>query len=214
MIKTKIEEKLIELKEDKQLLQRVLTISQKRSEINLPKLIGENEFSNIPRSMFSTDGKILLCTKQNQILHTIEKSVPEASMPKRSLIDNTDEKPLNTVIIDAMALLNKIQITPQIKTCGKIKTAFKNRLLQEASEFDDILLVFHRYLNCCLTEQCREKCTSVRQIKYIIKDSTPLEGITLKDFLPHIETKSDLTTYHTECCVKELKKKQIKSLKY
>ena len=113
-----------------------------------------------------------------------------------------------------MALLNKIQITPQMKTCSEIKTAFKNRLLQEASEFDDILLVFHRYLNCCLTEQCREKRTSVRQIKYIIKDSTPLEGITLKDFLPHIETKSDLTTYHTECCVKELKKKQIKSLKY
>ena len=35
MIKTKIEGKLIELKEDKQLLQRVLTISQKRPEINL-----------------------------------------------------------------------------------------------------------------------------------------------------------------------------------
>ena len=118
MIETKIEGKLIELKEDKQLLQRVLTVSQKRPEINLPKLIGENEFSNIPRSMFSIDSKILPCIKKSQILHTIEKSVPEASMPKRSLIDNTDEKPLNAVIIDAMALLNKIQITPQIKTCS------------------------------------------------------------------------------------------------
>ena len=46
---------------------------------------------------------------------------------------NSDEKPLNAVIIGAMTLLNKMQITPQ-----KIKTAFKNRLLQEASEFDDI----------------------------------------------------------------------------
>ena len=66
-------------------------------------MIGENEFSNIPRSMFNIDGKILSCTKKSQILHTIEKSVPEASMLKRSLIDNTDEKPLNAVIIDAMA---------------------------------------------------------------------------------------------------------------
>ena len=107
-IKTKIEGKLIELKEDKQLLQRVLTILQKRPEINLPKLIGENEFSNIPHLMFSIDGKILLCTNKSQILHTIEISVPVASMPKRSLIDNTDEKPLNAVITDAMALLNKI----------------------------------------------------------------------------------------------------------
>ena len=107
-IKTKIEGKLIELKEDKPLLQRVLTILQKHPEINLPKLIGENEFSNIPRLMFSIGGKILPCTNKSQILHTIEISVPVASMPKRSLIDNTDEKPLNAVITDAMALLNKI----------------------------------------------------------------------------------------------------------
>ena len=103
MIKTKIEAKLIELMKDKHLLQRVLTISQKRPEANLPKLIGENEFSKITRSMFSIDGKMLPRTKKSQILHTIEESVPEASMPKRSVIDNTDEKPLNPVIIDAMA---------------------------------------------------------------------------------------------------------------
>ena len=138
-------------------------------------------------------------------MHTIEKSVPEARMPKRSLIDNTDEKPLHAVTIDAMSLLNTIQITPQIKTCSEIKMAFKNRLLQEASEFDDIRIVLDRYLNCSLKEQCREKCTSGRQIKYIIRDSTPLEGITLKDFLSHIETKSELTTTLVEC-VKELKK--------
>ena len=59
-------------------------------------------------------------------------------MLKGSLIDNTDEKPLNAVIIGAMTLLNKMQITPQKKTRSEIKTAFKNRLLQEASEFDDI----------------------------------------------------------------------------
>ena len=104
--------------------QCLLTILQKCPEINLPKLIGKNEFSNISRSMFSIDSKILRCTKKSQILHTIEKSVPEVSMPKRSLIDNTDEKPLNAVIIDTIALLNKIQITQQMKTCSEIKATF------------------------------------------------------------------------------------------
>ena len=127
-------------------------------------------------------------------------------MLKRSLIDNTDEKPLHAVNIDAMALLNKIQISPQMKIGSEVKTAFKSRRLQEASEFDDIQLVFDPYLNCSLKEQCREKRTSGRLIKYIIRDSTPLEGITLKDFLSHIEIKSDLTTYLAEYCVKELKK--------
>ena len=88
-------------------------------------MIGENEFSDIPRSMFSIDERILPCTKKSQILHTIEKSVHEASMPKRNLIGNTDEKPLNAIIIDAMALLNKIQIAAQMKTCSEIKMAFK-----------------------------------------------------------------------------------------
>ena len=83
------------------------------------------DVSNIPRSMFGIDGKILPCTNKSQILHAIDKSVPEASMPKRSLIDNTDEKPLNAVNIDAMALLNKIQITPQTKTCSEIRRFFK-----------------------------------------------------------------------------------------
>ena len=79
---------------------------------------------------------------------------------------------------------------------SKAVVKFKHRLLQEASEFDDIRLVFGRYLNCSRKEQCR------RQIKYIIMDSAPLEGITLKYFLSHIETKSDLTTYLAEYCVK------------
>ena len=61
-----------------------------------------------------------------------------------------------------MALLNKIQITPQTKFCSEIKTAFKNRVPQEASEFDDIQLVFDRYLNCSLKEQCHKKRTSGR----------------------------------------------------
>ena len=94
--------------------------------------------------MFSIDCKSLPSTKKSQILYTIEKSVPDVSMLKRSLIDNTDEKPLHAVNIDAMALLNKIQITPQMKIGSEVKTAFKSRRLQEASEFDDIQLVFDR----------------------------------------------------------------------
>ena len=107
--------------------------------------------------------------------------------------------------------MNKIQITPQIKTCSEIKTTFKNRLLQEASEFDDIRLVFDRYFDrfCSLKEQCREKRTSGRQIKYIIREEVTVRRFTHKDCLSHIETKSDLTTYLAEYCVKELKK-QIK----
>jgi len=57
-----------------------------------------------------------------------------------------------------------------------------------------------------LKEQCREKRTSGKQIKYIIKDSTSLEGVKLKEFLSHIETKRDLTTYLAEHVIDSLNK--------
>ena len=52
--------------------------------------MGENESSNISRSMFSINAKILHCAMKNQIVHTVERSVPETIMSKRGLIDNTD----------------------------------------------------------------------------------------------------------------------------
>ena len=82
MIKTKIEEKLIELKEDKQLLQRVLTISQKHPNINLPKSIGENEFSNIPRSMFSIDGKFFLVKRKAKYCILLKSRYQKQGCPK------------------------------------------------------------------------------------------------------------------------------------
>ena len=69
-----------------------------------------------------------------------------------------------------------------MKINSGIKTAFKNPLLQKASHFDDIRLVYGRYLNSSFEEQYREKRTSGRQIKYIIRDSTPV--LHLKIFYP------------------------------
>ena len=56
-----------------------------------------------------------------------------------------------------------------------------------------------------MKEQCREKRSSGKQIKYILKDSTLLEGIKIKDFLLHIETKSNRTTYLAEHAITALK---------
>ena len=51
----------------------------------------------------------------------------------------------------------------------------------------------------------QRKNAHLENIKYIIKDSTLLEGIKIKDFLSHIETKSDLTTYFAEHAINALK---------
>ena len=54
IIKTKLEGKLITMKKDRFLMQRILVMSQKRHEM----YIGKYEFSVSPRSLFSFDGKV------------------------------------------------------------------------------------------------------------------------------------------------------------
>ena len=50
-IKTKIGEKLLEIKEEKNILSRFLIAAKKRPEIELELCIGEYEFSVVPRSV-------------------------------------------------------------------------------------------------------------------------------------------------------------------
>ena len=57
-IKTKFERKLITMKEDRSLMQRILVTSQKQYEIDLSMYIRKYEFSVSPRSLFSFDGEV------------------------------------------------------------------------------------------------------------------------------------------------------------
>ena len=57
-IKTKLERKLITMKEDRSLMQRILIISQKQYEIDLSMYIRKYEFSVSPSSLFSFDGEV------------------------------------------------------------------------------------------------------------------------------------------------------------
>ena len=51
--------KFIVLKEERNLLQRFITIDRSRIELNLEECIGEFEFGVVPRSLFSADGSLL-----------------------------------------------------------------------------------------------------------------------------------------------------------
>ena len=64
---TKLEGKVIEMREDKSLLRRLLIVSQKRDDIDLSSHISKYEFSAVPRSLFTYDGKLLPCTNKSVI---------------------------------------------------------------------------------------------------------------------------------------------------
>ena len=97
-----------------------------------------------------------------------------------------------------MALVNNLM------TCKDLKDQFIERLSNESSGFSEVRIVFDRYIDGSLKEQIREKRTSGKSGCYIVKDSTTLAGLTMKQFLSHIQTKSDLTAYLSEYAIHEL----------
>ena len=73
--KLKIVDKIIKLREERQLFARFLVIQQSRPEM-VPKLeatIGEYELSVIPRSMFAVDGSLLVCKDKSNLVTIIEE---------------------------------------------------------------------------------------------------------------------------------------------
>ena len=71
-------DKVIKLQEEGQLLARFLVIQQSRPELvpRLPATIGNYEMSVTPRSMFVSDGSLLIPTDNASIIHAVEEANP------------------------------------------------------------------------------------------------------------------------------------------
>ena len=75
-IKTKIGEKLVQLKEERTLLSRFFITARKRPELDLEGSIGNYEFTVVPKSIFTPDQPLHSCDK-TKILHAIESMVKD-----------------------------------------------------------------------------------------------------------------------------------------
>ena len=63
--------KLVKIKEERGLLQRLI-ISRSRPQLDLKKCIGMYEFGVVPRSLFASDGTVLLAYDKAKILPHLE----------------------------------------------------------------------------------------------------------------------------------------------
>ena len=55
-----------------------------------------------------------------------------------------------------MALVNKLEIGKDVKTCKQLKHIFADRLIKESEDFHEVRLVFDRYVEGSLKECTRE----------------------------------------------------------
>ena len=223
LVKTKIGDKVIELHEERNLLARFLIIMRSRPEIDMKEAIGQYEFSAVPRSLFSADGEMILAYDKASILHALEDLPKEeqnlhkgqegevqAPVVLDAIMNVADDaESYRVLIIDGMALVNAIQKKDEtsIKTCQDFADAFIRRLDREAGTCSEVRLIFDRYLTSSLKEKTREKRTAGNKIKYRVSDSTNIANVPLKQFLSHIDTKAELTTYLSEKALSHFQKK-------
>ena len=118
-------------------------------------------------------------------LYTDENSCNE------SINDPSEEK---VIIFDSTAIVNKITSKK-----SKIKTfadfAVVERILDESFGYDEVRVVFDRYVQKSLKTQKRISRTKGYSTVYRVMDETKIDDLETKSFLSSIETKNDLTKY-------------------
>lgn len=220
----RVGDKVVKIKEERALLQRCIVISRKRPELDLKECIGTYEFGVVPRSLFASDGSLLLAYDKASILHHLEKLSSNAQQTEVDRNEATESEPsgnqaeyvplqvaatpaehtkgeinqpsrYRVVIIDGMAVVNSVIKTEQMKTCQDFADSFLAIICNIAANYDEVRLVFDRYMKTSLKEQMRTKRTKGNSTFYHVKDTTLIQNISLKDFLSDIRTKAELTEY-------------------
>ena len=108
-VNVKVNNKVVQLKEEKKLMTKFIIASRKREDIDLPYYFGTNEFSVIPRSLFRPDGTMLLDTDKSTVMHEIEKAIESDRGNNVDLnILETNSVPKFVIFDGIIALVNKI----------------------------------------------------------------------------------------------------------
>ena len=67
VVKMKVQSQLFNIKAERKPMSRFLVAARSRSEIDLPRYLGKYEFSAVPQSLFSMEGKILTCKDKSKV---------------------------------------------------------------------------------------------------------------------------------------------------
>jgi len=198
-VKHKLNNQIVELKDDRFLFARMLIVARSRPEINLQKRIGQHEFTSLPRALFTVSGELLPCTDKSSltaILEELPNKTGDDMQPEDTTNKETLLPPKKVTVIDEMAVVQAMGKPSWIKTCAQWADHF-TAILGKCSDYDKFHLVFDRYdLRTSLKKSTRE----IRQggkpvITYHVANNTPVEKVSVKQFLSSATTKDKLTVY-------------------
>eukprot|EP00745_Piridium_sociabile_P026492 TRINITY_DN4236_c0_g2_i1.p2 TRINITY_DN4236_c0_g2~~TRINITY_DN4236_c0_g2_i1.p2 ORF type:complete len:244 (-),score=62.20 TRINITY_DN4236_c0_g2_i1:1200-1931(-) len=146
--KTKVSlgQKVVKLREERQLLGRFLIILENRPGI-VPKLedtIGDFEMSVVPRSICAVDGSLYIPADKASLMHGIEEIKPQSD--EQMPLDMTPDIP-QVLIVDAMAVLQSITKTSSMKKLSDLQNAFIKRIKSMMLGYSEGRVIFDRYVD-------------------------------------------------------------------
>ena len=134
-------------------MNQILVTSRSRPEIDLSNIFGTYKFSAIPLSLFVKDGSLYYSKDKSVIAKELREFEPEEI---GTLEEDSESR--RVIIIDVMAIVNKIDIKSEsIENCAEFaKTAsiFCKRVKNKASEFDEVSIIFGRYKSWYKQRNC------------------------------------------------------------
>ena len=224
MAKTKIRvgDKIIKLREERQLFARFLVIQQSRPDL-VPKLsatIGEFEMVVVPRSMFANDGSLLVCKEKYNLMTMVEAATRQPSNDSSASENDGDDQPQSSdgvlpvvvqqplcrvLIIDAMATLQGIKKSPGMTAIRHLKETFVKKIMNMSRRYDEVRVLFDYYREDSLKSKTRaSRATSVAASKasYDVNDQMCIKSLSLKELLSSSHTKNGLTKLLSEAILK------------
>ena len=83
-------------------------------------------------------------------------------------------------MFDGMADVNQIKKSDAIRTCKEFAKVFVTRVLHAAESYNEVRLIFDRYIASSLKGQTRDKRTGSVVTRFKISDHTLIDNVSLK----------------------------------
>ena len=118
-------------------------------------------------------------------------------LPVENIGDEGDgDLDYKVIVFDGMVVVNKIDIKKlKLRSCKEFTSAFVQKVKKESQGFDEVRVIFDRYIEESLKSGTRTIRKGGETIRYKISDDTIIQHLTTKQFLSDIKTKQELTKY-------------------
>ena len=157
LVKVKLQDKVVTMKEEMILMTPFIIAFRKGPEMDLQHYLGSYDFSISPRSMFSSDGQLLLASDKAAIMHQVETLV-QSLVENYQQTEGTDEEDTgNVILFDGMAVVNCLKLGLSIINCKQFTEAFFRVIQEESSHAEKLRAKFDRYIDHSLKRITCEK---------------------------------------------------------